>query len=134
MAFSFGSRSRAELRGVDPRLVKIATAALARSPVDFSCNDGCRSIEEQRENVRRGVSRTMASRHLKQSDGLGHAVDLVPFINGKPRWEWEPIYEIAAIMREVAIGEGVRLRWGGVWDRALNDLPAGATAMKSAVA
>ncbi len=134
MAFSFGAKSKAELEGVDPRLVKIATEALSRSPVDFSCNDGCRSLDEQRENVRRGVSKTMASKHLKQADGLGHAVDLVPYINGKLRWEWEPIYEIAAVMREVAIEQGVKLRWGGVWDKSLNDLPAGAAAMKSAVA
>ncbi len=134
MAFSFGAKSRAELNGVDPRLVKIATEALARSSVDFSCNDGCRSIAEQRENVRRGVSKTMNSKHLKQSDGVGHAVDLVPFINGKLRWEWEPIYQIAAVMREVAIEHGVKLRWGGVWDKTLNDLPAGAAAMKAAVA
>jgi peptidoglycan L-alanyl-D-glutamate endopeptidase CwlK len=41
----------------------------------------------------------MNSRHLIRSDGFGHAVDLVPWINGKPRWEWKPIYHIAAAVR-----------------------------------
>ena len=36
-------------------------------------------------------------------------------------------------MREAAILVGVRLVWGGVWDRVLNDLPAGPAAMKAAV-
>jgi peptidoglycan L-alanyl-D-glutamate endopeptidase CwlK len=134
MAFSFGAKSQAELEGVDPRLVEVATIAIGRSPVDFSCHDGCRTEAEQREYVRTGASQTMDSKHRKQADGLGHAVDLVPYINGKLRWEWEPIYQIAAVMREVAIEKGLKLRWGGVWDKTLNDLPAGAAAMKAAVA
>ena len=36
-----------------------------------------RSYEEQAELVRKGYSRTMNSKHLRQSDGYAHAVDMV---------------------------------------------------------
>jgi peptidoglycan LD-endopeptidase CwlK len=117
MRFIFGKASEAELRGVDPRLVNLVRRALSLSPVDFAVHDGLRTLAEQREYVRRGASHTMKSNHL-----TGRAVDLVPVINGKKRWEWEPIYTLAAAMGTAANIEGVRLRWGGVWDRALNDL------------
>lgn len=45
----------------------------------------------------------------------------------------EPFYEIVSAMREVDNLIGVRLVWGGAWDRVLNDLPAGPAAMKAAV-
>ena len=75
----------------------------------------------------------MNSRHLVQVDGLGHAVDLVPVINGQKRWEWPPIYRIAEAMRAAAEERGVRLVWGGVWDRRLGTYGSGADAMRAAV-
>jgi len=53
--------------------------------VDFAVHDGLRRIEEQREYVARGVSQTMASKHLPQADGYAHAVVLVPWIGGRLR-------------------------------------------------
>lgn len=117
MSFSLGPKSLAELRGVHPRLVECVHLAIDRSVVDFGVHDGLRTAQEQREYVRVGTSTTMNSKHLTQVDGFGHAVDLVPYINGKLRWEWEPIYRIAAAMCSAARELNVSLRWGGVWDR-----------------
>jgi peptidoglycan L-alanyl-D-glutamate endopeptidase CwlK len=122
MAFSFGARSRAELAGVHPTLVLVCERAIAASPVDFAVHDGLRTIEQQREYVRTGVSKTLASKHLVQADGFGHAVDLVPYINGKLRWEPAPLYEIAVVIRAAAMHEGLELTWGAVWDRQLDEL------------
>ena len=69
------------------------------------------------ELVRRGVSKTMESRHV-----TGHAVDLVPYINRKLRWEWEPIYVIADAVRTAARELDTPIRWGGAWDRLLTEL------------
>ena len=124
MAYRLGARSCAELEGVHPDLVGVVTRAIEITKQDFSVHDGLRSLEEQKRYVARGVSKTLRSKHLKQSDDYGHAVDLVPYINGKLRWEWEPIYEIAAATHRAANELGVRLRWGGVWDRVFNDLSA----------
>lgn len=111
-AFKLGARSKRELNGVHPDLVGVVKRALELTPVDFSVHDGKRTEAEQREFVRRGVSKTMKSRHL-----TGHAVDLVPFINGQLRWEWPPIYKIAEAVRQAAQEQGVPIEWGGVWDR-----------------
>jgi peptidoglycan L-alanyl-D-glutamate endopeptidase CwlK len=70
----------------------------------------------------------MNSRHL-----TGDAVDAVPFINGRPRWEWPPTYHVAAAFQQAAVELGVRLRWGGVWDRVLNDMPPGAIQLEDEV-
>ena len=117
MSYVLGPKSLAELKGVHPRLVQCVRLAIDRSVVDFGVHDGLRTAKEQREYVRTGTSTTMNSMHLVQADGYGHAVDLVPYINGKLRWEWEPIYRIAAAMCSAAKELRLPLRWGGVWDR-----------------
>lgn len=131
--FALGARSRRELDGVHPRLVRVVELAIGRSRQDFTVHDGLRTQDEQRALVRRGASQTMDSKHRIQPDGYGHAVDLVPWIAGRARWEWPPIFDIAVAVQAAAIEEGVDLRWGGVWDRALNDLPRGAVALENEV-
>lgn len=132
--FVFGTRSRAELQGVHPDLVAVFERAIGISEQDFAIHDGLRTDAEQRALVNRGASQTMHSKHKRQADGFGHAGDAVPYINGKLRWEWGPIYIIAAAMARAAREKGVRVRWGGCWDRALNDLGTTAEEMKRAVA
>lgn len=122
MTYTLGAKSKAALVGVHPDLVKVVTRAIQITKQDFSVHDGLRTHAEQREYVRRGVSKTMNSMHLPQADGFGHAVDLVPFINGQLRWEWKPIYVIAAAVCEAACELGVKLTWGGIWDRPFESL------------
>ena len=133
MGYRFGDRSLAEQAGVHPDLRRVAHRALEISAQDFAIHDGLRTEAEQRENVRRGVSQTMASKHLKQADGFGHAFDAVPVVNGKLRWEWPPIYVVAAAVRTASIELAVKLRWGGVWDRELGELPATPDLLEDAV-
>lgn len=133
--FVLGKRSLEELVGVHPHLVDVVQRAIKITPVDFAVHDGLRSMDQQREYVRTGVSKTLNSKHLRQADGYGHAVDLVPYINGRLRWEWEPIYQIAAAVRlaeQNALDDAGprpdgprghwRIVWGGVWDRFLENL------------
>ncbi len=113
--FTLGSRSRSELTGVHPDLVECVEKAIATTTQDFSVHDGIRSPAEQQQMVARGASKTLNSKHLTQPDGYGHAVDLVPYVNGKLRWEWPLIYPIAAAMACGAHSLGLRIRWGGDW-------------------
>jgi len=148
--FTFSSRSRQRAQFVDPDLMTVAERALAASAVDFGfTEDQSRTKAEQQKKFDTGVSKVRPgpnARHMIQADGYSKAIDAVPFIDGKFQWgdgQWrvktvagatvEPFYEIAAAMRDAAISTGVRVRWGAVWDRVLNDLPAGAAAMKAAV-
>lgn len=120
--FTLGNKSKAELVGVHSNLVTVVRDAILITAQDFTVFDGLRTAEEQEEYVRTGVSKTLKSKHLKQPDGWGYAVDLVPYINGKLRWEMRPILIIAEAMHEAAAARGVELRWGAVWDRPFLDL------------
>lgn len=120
MTYSLGAKSLTELDGVNPDLVRVVKRAIEITAVDFSVHDGIRTVEEQRRHVANGFSKTMKSKHLE-----GRAVDLVPFIEGKLRWWWPQIYQVAAAMHQAARELGVQVRWGTVWDRNLNDLAPG---------
>lgn len=120
MTYALGHASRRELVGVHADLVRVVETAISLTRCDFTVHDGIRTVEEQRRYVAAGVSKTMRSKHL-----LGFAVDLVPWIDGKPRWWWPQIYEIAAAMHRAACALDVPILWGVVWDRALNDLAPG---------
>ncbi len=131
--FALGAGSLRELEGVHPALVRVVHHAIRISRQDFTVFDGLRTPAEQSELKRRGASTTLNSKHIRQADGWGHAVDLVPWIAGKPRWEWPAIYPIAAAVQTAAAAEGVRLRWGGTWSE-IGKLGAGAKALEQAVA
>lgn len=114
MVFKLGKRSLQELEGVHSDLVAVVKRAIEITPQDFSVHDGIRTLDEQKQLVKSGASKTLKSRHL-----TGHAVDLVPYINGKLRWKWEPIYQIAEAVRSAAEELEIPIRWGGAWDMLL---------------
>ncbi len=134
MSYKLGRKSLSNLKGVHPDMVKVVKKAIIYTTQDFSVHSGVRTTAQQRELVRRGASKTMNSMHLPQRDGFGHAVDLVPYIDGQLRWEWPAIYPIALAMNRAAKEVGLVLRWGGVWDRDFNDFGHQKGTMKKAVA
>lgn len=116
--FRLGVASNKELEGVDSRLVQCVRLAISYSTIDFCVFDGIRTYKEQQQHVANGTSKTMQSKHLQ-----GLAVDLVPWINGKPVWDWDGCYEIALAMDKAATELGIagKLTWGGAWDRKMSD-------------
>jgi peptidoglycan LD-endopeptidase CwlK len=108
--FRWSARSRRELAGIHPDLRKVTDLALKYSPLDFIITDGLRTKAEQREYVRRGVSKTMNSRHL-----TGHAVDFVALVNGKVKYEYKPMKAVADAFKKAAAELGVKIKWGGDW-------------------
>lgn len=117
MAFSFGQRSLDRMKGVHPDLVRVMKAALATSPIDFTVLEGVRTLTRQRQLYAAGATKTMNSRHL-----TGHAIDIAPIINGKISWDWPLYYRIAAVVKEAAKAQGVKIEWGGDW-RTFKDGP-----------
>lgn len=109
--YQLGAASINELQGVHPHLVAVVKRAIELSQQDFAVHDGIRNLEQQQQLVAAGASKTLDSRHIS-----GHAVDLVPYINGKLRWEWPPIYQIAVAVRQAAQELAIPIRWGGAWD------------------
>lgn len=121
--FVLGKASLKELDGVHPDLIRLVKRTIQITSQDFSVHDGLRTEAEQRRYVATGVSKTMNSMHRTQPDGYGHAVDLVPYINGKLRWEWPAIYPIAAAVRIAAEELKIGIRWGGIWADILTVSP-----------
>lgn len=117
MTFQLGKRSLQRLEGVHPDLVKVVKRAITITPIDFTVLEGLRTEEQQRENVRKGVSQTMKSRHL-----TGHAVDVVPLVNGDVSWDWKHYYPLAEAMKTAASQLGISIEWGGDW-KTLKDGP-----------
>lgn len=123
--FKFGSKSKSNLYMVHSALVNVTEEAISISSQDFGIYEGLRTIEKERENIRKGTSKLTNPRnckHCPQFDGFSHAVDAVPFVDGAYQWTWAECYKIALAFRTVALRRAVLLRWGGVWDRSLNSL------------
>lgn len=133
MPFSLGSKSKLNLKGVHPALVRVAERAIELTEQDFMVHDGVRTMAEQRANKAKGVSQTLNSKHLPQADGLSHAVDLVPWINGALSWDWPAIYVIAEAVHKAATEQGTKLVWGAVWDKSFLTLPGDRAGLKAAM-
>ena len=124
--YSLGKTSLSRLEGVHPDLVRVVKRAIQITPIDFSILEGLRAIERQKRLVATGASQTMNSKHIKQADGYGHAVDVVPWLdtdgNGTKEvsWHWGHYYPLAEAVRTAAKELGVKIRWGGCWS-VLND-------------
>ena len=110
MSFKLSSRSLGRLDGVDEKLSNVVKKAIGYSTVDFGVLQGLRSVEEQKELVARGLSKTMKSKHLE-----GRAVDLMAYVGGRGCWELNVYDEIADAMKEGAIKVDVAVRWGAAW-------------------
>ena len=118
MGFKLSNRSKSNLIGVDDRLVKVIHRALEISPADFAVIEGLRTIEKQRENIRKGVSKTMDSRHL-----TGHAVDILPSaIKSGMNWDLHYFMPVLKAIKQAGDELGVPLRFGVNW-KSDPDLP-----------
>ena len=135
MAFILGDKSQRELVGVHPILVDVTERAIELTRQDFTVYDGLRTAAEQELLIRRGASQTRDSYHMKQVDGFGHAVDLVPIISGVPKWDWNGCYLIALAVDQAATEQGVAhlITWGAIWDRTLDKYGGDAIEYKKAV-
>ncbi|WP_447988344.1 M15 family metallopeptidase [Achromobacter spanius] len=116
--FFLSRRSLMRLAGVHPDLIDVVKLAIQRTPVDFLVVEGVRTVEQQRINVANGASQTMDSYHLPQADGLGHAVDLAPLVDGAIPWnDWAKFNELADVVKTCAAELGVPVEWGGDWSK-----------------
>lgn len=111
MTWMLSQRSERALEGVHPDLVRVVRHALLLSPVDFVVIEGLRTPARQQELLNSGKTRTLNSRHLS-----GHAVDVVPLVNGTIPWEdWSAFEQVSVAMKQAARASGVPLIWGGDW-------------------
>lgn len=139
MTYVIGTKSRTNLIGVHPKLVKVVERAIELTQQDFRVSEGVRSVETcyayfgkgrtASECKAAGVPAQYAqpkldqvtwlkdplnSQHRKQKDGYGHAVDLVPV-----PLDWKALSTFDAVakaMLQAAKELGIKIRWGADWD------------------
>lgn len=120
--YILGEKSVKKLSGVNKKLVDVVKLAITLSKVDFTVVDGLRTLEQQQAAFRTGKS-LMDGLVKKSKHQRGLAVDLAGWVEEKINYNYdESIYAIATAMRDAAIKLNVKLIWGGVWDRKLNDI------------
>jgi len=115
--FSFGKKSLEKInhQKVHPRIRELMIEAIATSPIDFTVIETVRTVEQQKINVAKGVSKTMKSRHIPSTNksGLCEAVDIAPYpIN------WQNIGRfktLASHIKETAKKMNINITWGGDW-------------------
>lgn len=94
-----------------PKAVELL-ARLTEAGIAVMIVDTLRTKEEQAENLRKGVSATLNSKHL-----VGDAIDICPYetylLAGPDKLQWNTKDPVWA--RIGAIGEALGLRWGGRW-------------------
>lgn len=123
MTFSLGAQSKSRLAGVHPAMVKRVERAIALTAQDFMVLEGVRSAQRQRDLYAQGrtkpgpkVTWTLNSRHKVQSDGYGHAVDLVPYpVDWNTASKFEAI-ALAMLSADAALDDGYKIVWGKNWD------------------
>lgn len=148
--FILGSRSRKNLIGVHPRLVRVVERAIQLSTVDFMVLEGVRSRDQAWINWGKGrtaaqcraagvpvkyaqpnmarvtwLKNPLNSKHCLQSDGYGHAVDLVPY-----PVDWDDLSKFDAIAKAMLTAAAelkTTVRWGADWDQDGNPRERGET-------
>lgn len=112
--YKFSSLSEQRLNGVAQPLQKIIRRAMEWQIMDFTVLNGLRSLEEQKEKVAKGYSKTMHSRHLPNKNGLAEAADIAPYpVNWQNK---EAFHRLAGIIQASAASFHIPIRWGGDWD------------------
>lgn len=140
MTFSLGATSNANLSRVHPDLQRVVRQAITLTKQDFCVYDGARTAQEQNALFKKGVSQKDGfknkSNHQITADGYGHAVDLVPWVNGRATWDdsWVRHYDVALAMSQASKALGIKIKWGGNWFETMDQYGDNLDAIKAAVA
>jgi len=115
MTFKLSQRSLSKLDGVHPQLQDVVKKAISYTNVDFGVTYGVRDLAEQERLYKSGRSQTMKSKHLIQSDGYSHAVDVVAYDGSDVVWEINVYDDICDAFKKAAREVGVSIKWGAAW-------------------
>ena len=111
MARVFGERSKRNLEGVHPLLVKVAEIALQKSETDFTVICGHRDKAGQDAAIAAGTSKVRYP-NSAHNQMPSCAIDVIPypFLGWDDKAGWR---KIADAMLAAAKECGVSIRWGG---------------------
>lgn len=122
--FKFSKKSLEKVNNpkLHPRLRELLIQAISTSPIDFTVIETVRTVEQQKINVAKGVSKTMRSRHIPSTNKSGYceAFDIAPYPvnwNDKERFK-----QLSTHILATAKKMRINLTWGGTW-KTLVDMP-----------
>ena len=106
-----------KLEGVEPRLARLIKDCIEKYPFKVTVTEGLRTKEQQAENVRKGVSQTMNSKHIpRDGESFSRAVDVAMFkSNGKYSSDLRDYKNFAMVVLKEAKSRGLKVTWGGSW-------------------
>ena len=105
----FSERSKSTLHTVHPDLIRLFEHAVLQFDCSVLNEGGYRTQDQQFALVKKGVSKTMASKHLE-----GRAIDVAPW---PIAWgDTERFYYFGGYIRGLAEKLAINIRWGGDWD------------------
>lgn len=112
--FRFGKKSLEKINNpkVHPKIKLLMLEAIKTSPIDFTIIETVRTIEQQRINIAKGVSKTIKSRHIPSNNKSGYceAIDIAPYpINWKDIKRFD---ELGEHILKVAKKLNIKIRWG----------------------
>ena len=112
--YQLSSRSKAKLLTTVPSLQNIIQTAMSWQVMDFAVICGVRTLQEQKDLVEKGFSRTLNSKHLPNAQGLSQAIDIAPY---PIDWsDHKAFHRLAGIIQAAASQRNIDIRWGGDWD------------------
>lgn len=115
--YQFGKKSLEKLNNpkLHPKIKQLMLYAIKTSPLDFTITETVRTIEQQKINVAKGVSKTMRSRHIPTTNksGLCEAIDIAPYpIN----WgDIKSFIKLSEHIKKCAKELKINIRYGGDW-------------------
>ena len=143
MTFSLSARSRANMAGVHPDMIRIVEGAIVSSAVDFGvAAPAVRTAAEQLALFKLGRTQKdgihSKSNHQPHADGMGHAVDLTPYAGGmfiitERAWDYYPAVASAMSRSAKALGLASRLMWGCNWLETMDRYGSDPADMRAAI-
>lgn len=110
------------LNGVHPKLQAVVLLAALQTDFPFNVSEGIRSKERQIQMFNEGKSKTKNGKHLVQSDGYGHAVDLYPLTDDRNQIDWNGFQKLVDAMESAATQLGYKITCGHHW-KSFKDSP-----------
>lgn len=119
--YKFGKSSLEKRETLHPKLQKICDEVIKH--LNISILQGVRTVDEEKALVAQGKSMTMNSKHLPDVNGKSRAMDIALY---PIDWDNDSQFTlVAGYILGIAEMMGIKLVWGGDWNRDFNTKDTG---------
>lgn len=119
---TLGPKSLIQKDTLHPKLQQVINK-LVELNFNFSILQGVRTLDQEKALVASGASTTINSKHLPDTNGKSRAMDIA--LNPISWNNTEQFVLFAGYVLGLADAMGIKLIWGGDWNRDFNTLDTG---------